>query len=273
MICDTKGEYAVQMLKTRRREAVVNVAVEDIEPGPYQPRQNFDPARLEELAASIRRYGVLSPLSVRYRAGRYELVAGERRLRAAKMAGLERVPCLILEVDEAESGVIALVENLQRQDLDFIEQARGIARLMDQFGMSQEECARRLGKSQSAVANKLRLLKLPEDVLAKLRAAELTERHGRALLRLPDDDLRRQALDHIIAGQLTVPATDSYIDALLERQTRPAPTRTRFVLKDVRVFLNTLQRSVDVMRQGGVDVGMLREQTDQEMVVTIRIRR
>ncbi len=263
----------MQMLKTRRRGMVAELAVEDIAPSPYQPRQNFDPAQLEELAASIGRYGVLSPLSVRYRAGRYELVAGERRLRAAKMAGLERVPCLVLEVDEAESGVLALVENLQRQDLDFIEQARGIARLMDTFGLSQEECARRLGKSQSAVANKLRLLKLPADILSKLRAAELTERHGRALLRLPDDELRRQALDHIIERQLTVPAADSYIDALLARQTRPAPTRTRFVLKDVRVFLNTLQRNVDVMRQGGVDVGMLREQNDNEMVVTIRIRR
>ncbi len=265
----------MQMLKTRRRteEGVMVLPVDQIVSSPYQPRQIFDSRRLEELAESIRLYGVLSPLSVRLRGGRYELVAGERRLRAARMAGLERVPCLLLDVDGAESGAIALVENLQRQDLDYIEQAQGIARLIDQFGLSQEECARRLGKSQSAIANKLRLLRLPEDILAKLRAAELTERHGRALLRLPDDDSRRRALDHIIACQLAVPATDSYIDAVLERQEKPAASRTRFVLKDVRVFLNTLQKSVDVMRQGGVDVGMQREQTDQEMVVTIRIRR
>ena len=263
------------ILKTRRRteDGVISLSVDEIVPNPYQPRQVFDSRSLEELAQSIGRYGILSPLSVRQRDGQYELVAGERRLRAARMAGLERVPCLVLDIDGIESGAIALVENLQREDLDYIEQAQGIARLIERFGLSQEECARRLGKSQSAVANKLRLLKLPRDVLDKLRAAELTERHGRALLRLPDDDSRRRALDHIIAHQLTVPAADSYIDGLLERQDRPAPNRTRFVLKDVRVFLNTLQHSVNVMRQGGVDVGLQREQTDQEMVVTIRIKR
>ena len=270
------GAVCVQMLKVRRRtETVVDLAMDQIVPNPLQPRQVFDGRSLEELAESIRRYGVLCPLSVRRRAeGGYELVAGERRLRAARMAGLTRVPCLVLDVDGEQSGLLALVENLQREDLDFIEQARGIARLIGQFGLTQEECARRLGKSQSAVANKLRLLRLPEDVLDKLRAAELTERHGRALLRLPDDESRRKALDHIIARQMTVPAADSYIDALLAQQARPAPrTRTRLVLKDVRVFLNTLQRSVSLMRQGGVNVGLEQEQTDHEMVFTIRIQR
>ncbi len=267
------------ILKVRRRteEGVVMIPVEEIVPNPYQPRQIFDGAALEALADSIRQYGVLSPLAVRRADGRYQLVAGERRLRAARLAGLERVPCLVMELDAPASGAVALVENLQREDLDFIEQARGLARLIDLFGFSQEECARRLGKSQSAIANKLRLLKLPDDVLDKLRAAELSERHGRALLRLPDDDLRRRALDEIIARQLSVAATDSYIDGLLARAGtgggKAAPGRARLVLKDVRVFLNTLQRSVDVMRQGGVDVGLEREQTDREMVVTIRIRR
>ena len=265
----------MQMLKVRRRaeESVVTLALDEIVPNPLQPRQVFDGAGLEELAQSIGRHGVLCPLTVRRQGGRYELVAGERRLRAARMAGLERVPCLVLDVDGEQSGLLALVENLQRQDLDFLEQARGIARLIDRYGLTQEECARQLGKSQSAVANKLRLLKLPEDVLEKLRAAELTERHGRALLRLADDETRRKALDHIIARQMTVPAADSYIDSLLEQQKRPAPTRTRLVLKDVRVFLNTLQRSVDVMRRGGVNVGLEREQTEREMVLTIRIQR
>ena len=263
------------LMKTRRKPetGVLSLALDEIVPNPLQPRQVFDGRALEELAESIRQYGVLCPLSVRRRADRYELVAGERRWRAARMAGLERVPCLVLEADGAESGLLALVENLQRQDLDFIEQARGMARLIDAFGLSQEECARRLGKSQSAVANKLRLLKLPEDVLEKLRAAELTERHGRALLRLPSDEQRRKALDHIIAHQLTVPAADGYIDSLLESQKKPAPTRTRFVLKDVRIFLNTLQKSVDVMRQGGVNVGLERDETEREMVLTIRIQR
>ncbi len=270
------GAVCVQMLRVRRRtETVVDLALAEIVPNPLQPRQVFDGRSLEELAESIRRYGVLCPLSVRRRAGGgYELVAGERRLRAARMAGLERVPCLVLDVDGEQSGLLALVENLQREDLNFIEQARGIARLIDRYGLTQEECARRLGKSQSAVANKLRLLRLPEDVLEKLRAAELTERHGRALLRLPDDDSRRKALDRIIDRQMTVPAADSYIDALLEQQAHPAArTRTHLVLKDVRVFLNTLQRSVSLMRRGGVNVGLEQEQTDREMVFTIRIQR
>ena len=265
----------MQMLKIRRKteEGVLSLPVENIGPNPFQPRQVFDRRGLEQLAESIRQYGVLSPLSVRWRSGQYELVAGERRLRAARMAGLERVPCILLDVDGADSGAIALVENLQRQDLDYIEQAQGIARLIDLFGLSQEECARRLGKSQSAVANKLRLLRLPQDILDRLRAERLTERHGRALLRLRSDDARRRALGHIIDRQLSVAATDNYIDGLLEEAGPDGKGRTRFVLKDVRVFLNTLQHSVNVMRQGGVDVGLQREQTDQEMVVTIRIKR
>lgn len=272
------GGIDMPIVKAGRRrtgEAIVQLGVDEILPNPFQPRQIFDRRGLEELAESIGRYGVLSPLSVRCRCGRYELVAGERRLRAARLAGLERVPCVVLDVDGADSGAIALVENLQRQDLDFVEQAQGIARLIELFGLSQEECARRLGKSQPAIANKLRLLKLPPDVLERLRAAGLTERHGRALLRLPEDESRRRALEHIAVHQLTVAATDRYIDGLLhpaEAGPEEKPVN-RFVLKDVRVFLNSLQHNVDMMRQGGVDVGVQREQTEQEMVVTIRIRR
>ena len=152
------------------RAGIVQLAVSDIDPNPNQPRTAFDGGALEELAASIKEYGVISPLSVRLHYGRYELVAGERRLRAAKMAGLKKVPCVVLDVDMEESSVLAMVENVQRQDLNFAEEARGIANLIRLFDMSQEECARRLGKSQSAVANKLRLLRLPQDVLE--RAAE-----------------------------------------------------------------------------------------------------
>lgn len=267
----------MQILRSRPRraaESIVSLPTEDIAPNPCQPRQVFDPRGLYELADSIRRYGILSPLSVRRRQGQYELVAGERRLRAAKLAGLEEVPCIVLDIDGAESGAIALVENLQRRDLDYVEQAQGIARLIRLFGLSQEECARRLGLSQSAVANKLRLLRLPEDILDKLRSAGLSERHGRALLRLPDEKTRRAALRHIIDRSLNVAATESYIDALLSRaEEKPADCRTRFVLKDVRVFLNSLRHSVDIMRQGGVDVDIDHEQTDEEMLVTIRIRR
>ncbi len=267
----------MQILRSRPRraaDAIVLLKTDEIAPNPYQPRQIFEENALRELSESIRRYGVLSPLSVRKRQGKYELVAGERRLRAAALAGLDEVPCVVLDIDGAESGSIALVENLQREDLDFIEQAQGIARLISLFGMSQQECARRLGISQSALANKLRLLKLPPDVLDALRGAGLTERHGRALLRLPDDDARRSALAHIAARGLTAAGADAYIDGLLSRdEEKAAGSRSRLVLKDVRIFMNTLRRSADVMRRGGVDVAIDQEQTDTEMRITVRIRR
>lgn len=260
--------------RTRRTaEAIVLLDVNDIAPNPFQPRRNFDPNGLGELAESIRRYGVLSPLSVRCRRGQYELVAGERRLRASKLAGLREVPCILLDVDSAQSGAIALVENLQRRDLDFVEQAQGMARLIQLFGLSQEECARRLGMSQSAVANKLRLLKLPEDVLAKLVEAGLTERHGRALLRLSDGEQQRKALSVMLERGMTVAATEAYVESLLVPAAKGTDGCTRFVMKDVRVFMNSLHRGVELMRRGGVDAEVSRRETEQELTVTIRIRR
>ena len=266
----------MQILRSRPRraaESIVLLRTEEIVPNPCQPRQVFDEGALGELAESIRRYGVLSPLSVRRRRGEYELVAGERRLRAAILAGLEEVPCLVLDIDGAESGAIALVENLQREELDFLEQARGIERLITLFGLSQEECARRLGLSPSAVANKLRLLKLPPDLLEELRRAGLSERHGRALLRLPEDGDRRAALAHVIREGLTVAKTESYIDGLLRKSENPPKPRHRLVMKDVRIFLNSLRQSVDVMRRGGMAVDILQERTEEEVLVTVRIRR
>ena len=243
-----------------------------IRPNPGQPRKIFDPAGLQELAASIAEYGIVQPLTVRRRDGFYELVAGERRLRAARMAGLSEVPCIVMELDLEEASFIALVENLQRNDLDFLEESRGIAQLIRLFGLSQEECARRLGKSQSAVANKLRLLRLPEDVLNAMRNAGLTERHGRALLRLETPDEQRAALAYILSRDLNVAATDAYIDRLLEAKAAPESERQKtFILKDVRVFLNTIAHSLDLMKQGGIDAGMQRQETDDALILTINI--
>lgn len=270
----------MQATRTRpalRRGSIVYLSTEDIVPNPVQPRKRFDGDGLEELSQSIRDYGILNPLSVRLRGSRYELVAGERRLRAARLAGLKEVPCILLDVNMEDASLIALVENLQRRDLDFIEEANGINQLIRMFGMSQEEAARRLGKSQSAVANKLRLLRLPPDVLESLRQNGLTERHGRALLRLPDEESQRAALLYILDNGLTVAATDAYIDALLEPEQEPEPEvpkaegRRTFVLKDVRVFLNTLSRSIDLMKQGGIDAGVHREETEDQLILTISI--
>lgn len=265
----------MQALRSRpalRRSGLLYLRAEDIAPNPVQPRKHFDEEALRELSESIRAYGVLHPLTVRLRAGKYELVAGERRLRAAKMAGLREVPCMVVDVNLEDAGLLALVENLQRRDLDFLEEARGLQQLIRMFGMSQEEAARRIGRSQSAVANKLRLLKLPEDVLHTLRDRGLTERHGRALLRLPTPEAQRKALKYILDNDLTVSATDSYIDALLSAPTeKDAVPKHTLILKDVRIFLNSLTHSLEVMKQGGIEAGVKRQETDEALILTISI--
>ena len=271
----------MQALRSRpgvRRGGIIYLRTDELSPNPVQPRRRFDDEALAELSESIKSYGILNPLTVRLRSGKYELVAGERRLRAAKLAGLQEVPCILLDVNMEDASLIALVENLQRRDLDFIEEAAGINQLIRMFGMSQEEAARRIGKSQSAVANKLRLLKLPPDVLEALRENGLTERHGRALLRLLRPETQREALAYIIDNGLTVAATDAYVDALLNspepeppaQPDKPEHKRT-FVLKDVRVFLNTLSRSIDLMKQGGIDAGIKRQETEDSLILTISI--
>ena len=179
---------------------VVFLPVRSIRPNPAQPRKVFEQTGLQELAASILQHGILQPLSVRRVGTSYELIAGERRLRAAKIAGLEEVPCLLMSMDEGQSGIAALVENLQRRDLDFIEEAEGLSRLMQLGGLSQEQAALRVGKSQSAVANKLRLLRHSPPVLEALRAAGLTERHARALLKLPQEEQKLAAIAVIVLG-------------------------------------------------------------------------
>ena len=270
------------MAKRRSIRNVSYVPVEEIVPGPLQPRQHFSREGLEELRDSIAQHGVLQPLTVRQKGERFELIAGERRLRAARMAGLTEVPCILMDVDMESSGVIALIENIQRRDLDYVEEAEGIHQLIRLFGLSQEQTARRLGKSQSAVANKLRLLRLPRDVLERARAEGLTERHARALLRLDDPETQRRALDFIIDQRMTVAAAEEYIDRLCAPpmpaeapeppQPRPEkPRRSVFLMKDVRLFLNTMDRSVDLMRSGGVDASVCREETDDAYVVTVRI--
>ena len=262
---------ATKLRPGTRRGGVIWLPVDEHEPSPVQPRKNFPDGELQELSESIAQYGVFNPLTVRLRDSRYELVAGERRLRAARLAGLCDVPCILLDVSLEDASLIALVENLQRRDLDFIEEANGLSQLIKLFGMSQEEAARRIGKSQSAVANKLRLLKLPEDVLASLRDNGLTERHGRALLRLPDENAQRMALEYMIEHDLNVAVADAYIESLLrEPEDKPDPKRT-FIMKDVRVFVNTILHGLNLIKQCGISAGMNREETDSELILTISI--
>lgn len=251
---------------------IMFLPVEVIVPNPNQPRTVFEERELEELARSIGELGVLQPLSVRRSGGSWELIAGERRLRAAKLAGLKEVPCLSVQADDQASSLLALVENLQRRDLDFWEEALALRKLIEQYHLSQEEAARRIGRSQSAVANKLRLLKLPNEVLEVLRNGGATERHARALLTLPSALLQTQAAQRVVGDKLTVAQTEALCEQLKagEPQKRRKPV---FVVRDVRLFLNTITHSLEVMRSAGVDAQCRREDKDEEILLTIHIPR
>ena len=249
---------------------VVFLPLSAIRPNPAQPRTVFDAQGLQELAASIRQYGVLQPLTVRKKAGYFELVAGERRLRAAGLAGLCEVPCLLVSVDDQDAGLLALVENLQRRDLDYLEQAEGLQRLMQEYHLTQEQAARRLGKSQPAVANKLRLLRLSSPVRAALRASGLSERHARALLRLEDETAQLRAIRLIAENDWTVARTERYVDEQLSAAKGKARL-SRFVLRDMRLFLNGINHQLDLIRAAGLNPQTEQEETERELVLTIRI--
>ena len=256
--------------KAAKRQ-VLDLPVAEIRPNPRQPRRDFPPGELAELALSISQVGVLQPLTVRRTPGGWELIAGERRLRAAQLAGLPRVPCLPMEADSDASALLALVENLQRQDLTVWEEAAALRQLIDRHHLSQEEAAQRVGKSQSAVANKLRLLKLPEDVIATLRSHRLTERHARALLRLGSPEAQRAALEEILKRGLNVAQTEAYIDRLLQSGTAPRKAAPVYRIRDVRLFLNTVKRSLAVMQSAGVNARCGKEEPDREITLTIHI--
>lgn len=253
------------------RKQVLDLPIGSIRPNPNQPRQEFAPEDLAELSLSISQVGILQPLSVRQTGAGWELIAGERRLRAAELAGLLYVPCLPVEADEETSTLLALVENLQRKDLDVWEEAAALRQLIDRYHLSQEEAAQRVGKSQSAVANKLRLLKLPEDVISTLRANHLSERHARALLRLDSPERQRAALDHILRCQLNVAKSEEYIDRLCKKANTPRKAVPVYRFRDVRLFLNTIKRSLAVMQSAGVAAHCGREETDSEITLTIHI--
>ena len=243
-----------------------------ISPNPDQPRRYFDPDGLYELAESIRDHGILQPLSVRRKGGgRYELIAGERRLRAAMICGLEQVPCLVLEVSRESSCLLSLIENLQRRDLDFWEEAKALERLTTVYGLSQEEAAAKVGKSQSAVANKLRLLRLPQEVLALLRKHGFTERHARALLRLPTPEAQAAGADLLVKEGWTVARTEKYVEEVLRNQTKGKKTRPPLLIRDVRFFLNSLDHSLAVMRSAGVAAQCQRKEEGEDLLLTIRI--
>ncbi len=256
----------------RKNKQVLELPVDALRPNPAQPRRMFDSQGLEELADSIRRHGILQPLTVRPSPdGNWELVAGERRLRAAKLAGLKTVPCLPAEADDTQSALLALVENLQRKDLHYLEEAAALAAFLHRSGMTQEETARQLGYSPSALANKLRLLRLSPACADLLVRSGLSERHARALLRLQDEGERLAALQHIIAGELNVAQTEQYIERRLHTLQTTPPRRRTYIIKDVRLFLNSVDRGLRLIRDAGIDAKGSREETEDTIVLTIRI--
>lgn len=259
---------------TAQRE-IRNISINSIKPNPYQPRKVFSQKALEELSKSIKAFGIIQPISVRQISGEsYELVAGERRLRASELAELKEIPAMVLNYRDKESAMIALVENLQREDLNFIEEAEGYNSLIEDHKFSQVELAEKLGKSQSTIANKLRLLKLPEDIKKTLIEENLTERHGRALLKLPDDDLRRIALDKTVSNNLNVNSTEALVEDILNNIIKKDEKAYRQSIKSlisVRIYLNTIKKAYKAIKEYGVKAEYDEKDQGDFVVVTIKL--
>lgn len=251
---------------------ILLIPTADILPNPDQPRREFSYERLMELAQSISENGLLNPLSVTFRGDKPVLVAGERRLRAAKIAGLREIPCIEVQADGSRSALLALIENLQREDMNCFEEAGGIRSLIQIYGLTQEEAAHQLGCAQSTIANRLRLLRLTPEEQRLIVQEGLTERHARALLRIDDAEQRELLLHRIIQSKLNVAQTDRLVEELLdaepeaEQRRRPLP-----LVRDVRLFLNTVSHAVDTMRRSGIQACAEKTETEEYIEYLVRI--
>jgi len=251
---------------------VQEIAVDSIVPNPYQPRKLFDDEALQELAASIREFGIIQPLLVRPASSGYELIAGERRLRAAKLAQLAMVPAIVKNFSDKEAAEVAMIENLQREDLHYLDEALGFQQLLANFGFTQEELARRVGKNQSTIANKLRLLKLSDDVRKVILETNLTERHARALLKLDDEKQQFSVLQDVQAKKLNVRETEELVERVVQQE-EPAKPKQNIVrmIKDVRIFLNTIHSVIDQMKKAGMKIKVEQTQDDKAVYLKLKI--
>lgn len=263
--------------KKKSQVHVEEIPIDLIKPNPYQPRKNFSMKSLEELSQSIAEYGLIHPITVRkIGSGNYELIAGERRLRATKMLGAKSISAIILDSLDEDSAILAMIENLQRENLHFIEEAKGYESLIKDHGFTQEELAKRIGKSQSTIANKLRLLRLSDDVKEIIVNNNLTERHARALLRLPDGEMQIRVLDKIISDSLNVKATDDLVSRLITREeikTKGKRKRHIRMNKDLRLFVNTIKEAVDMIRQYGLDPEYIQTEDEDTLQIVVRIQK
>lgn len=250
---------------------IILIPQEDIYPNPNQPRSRFDFDELEGLAQSIRQNGIIQPIAVRVNAsGNYELISGERRLRASRLVGISLIPCIIMEASDEKSALFALIENMQRSDLGFFEEASAIEKLIVDYNMSRDDVCRKLGKAAPTISNKLRLLKLPEDVRLKITQEGLTERHARALLRLPTRAQLDRALSIISDKRLNVAESEKLIDQMLSAD-KSSKKPTVKLFKDVRIFVNTLNHAVDTMRRAGIEADSAKSETDEYIEYIVRI--
>ena len=253
---------------------VIRVPRTSVVPNPYQPRKEFEPEALQELAASIRQYGVLQPLLVAPGPdGTYILIAGERRLRASGLAGLETVPVIVSDYTNQQIAEIAMIENLQRRDLHFLEEAEGYEKLLDTFHMTQETMAVKVGKKQSTIANKLRLLKLAPALRQKIHGSGLTERHARVLLKLDRDEDREAVVDKAVRDGLTVRQTEALVEKMLKEAGKQKKRKPRIVIvNDVRIYLNSIKQVMDTVRASGIPASMDQSMDGDDVVVTLRIK-
>ena len=276
---DGFNDLNVETLKTDNLQKatdvqVLHIPLSKIVPNPYQPRKEFESEALSELADSIRQYGVLQPLLVAPGKGdTYILIAGERRLRASTMAGLGTVPVIVSEYTTQQIAEIALIENLQRKDLHYLEEAEGYEKLVNTFHLTQESMAIRVGKKQSTIANKLRLLRLPSSVRKKLHDSDLTERHARVLLKLENEDLQKAVLQKVLKGHLNVRQTEALVEKTLKEAGKLNQKKPRFVIvNDVRIYLNSIKEVMETVKSSGIPSSMEQEMDGDDVVVTLRIK-
>ncbi|WP_216831631.1 nucleoid occlusion protein [Alkalihalobacterium elongatum] len=255
------------------REEVKQIPIHEIVPNRFQPRTVFDNERIEELAQTIKTHGVIQPIVVRKRDDQYEIIAGERRWRAVTSLGWETIPAIIKEFNDSQTASVALIENLQREGLTAIEEAIAYAKLLELHGLTQESLAQRLGKGQSTIANKLRLLNLPQSVQDAILERKITERHARALISLKNPELQEQILEEIIEKGLNVKQTEERVKAKLEATEAPKKKKPKHKLysKDMRIAMNTIRQSVDMVMKTGLDVDTAEEENDEFYQFTIRI--
>lgn len=250
---------------------IILIPQEDIYPNPNQPRRRFDFDELEGLAQSIRQNGIIQPIAVRINGkGKYELISGERRLRASRLVGITRLPCIIMEADDEKSALFALIENVQRCDLEFFEEACAIEKLLTDYGMTREDICKKLGKAPSTVSNKLRLLRIPEDIRHKITQENLTERHARALLRLTSFSQMERAISIIAEKRLTVAESERLVSQILTNDSGKRQPAVK-LFKDVRIFVNTLNHAVDTMRRAGIEADSAKSETEEYIEYVVRI--